>query len=59
LYRQQSLADGVVDFVRAGVQKIFALEIDFRAAEMRGEARGELQRCGRPAKFFSKSWNLA
>ena len=41
LYRQQSLADGVVDFVRAGVQKIFALEIDARAASVFGQALRE------------------
>jgi len=26
------------DFVRAGVQQVFALEIDFRAAQVRGQA---------------------
>ena len=31
---EQALADGVVDFVRAGVEEIFALEVDARAAEM-------------------------
>ncbi len=30
---QQALADGVVDFVRAGVQQIFALQINARSAE--------------------------
>ena len=42
-YREQALADGVVDFVRAGVQQIFALEINARAAQMGREARSELQ----------------
>jgi hypothetical protein len=29
---EQSLAEAVVDFVRAGVEQVFALEIDFCAA---------------------------
>ncbi len=41
---QQALADGVVDFVRAGVQQIFAFEIDARAAKFFSEPRSELQR---------------
>src|SRR6266849_11054956 len=41
-YGEQALADGVIDFVRAGVEKIFALQINARAAEFGGETRGEL-----------------
>jgi len=52
LHREEPLTDGVVDLVRAGVQQVFALQIDARAAEFRGEARGELQRRGPPGKVF-------
>ena len=41
-YGEQSLADSVVDFVRAGVQQVFALQVDARTAEMFREALGEL-----------------
>jgi len=46
LYGEEALADGVVDFVRAGVEEVFALEINARAAEMCGETFSELQRRG-------------
>ena len=42
--RQQNLSQGVVDFVRAGVQQIFALEIDARAAGMFGQTLREKKR---------------
>jgi hypothetical protein len=42
--------------VRAGVQQIFALQVNARSAELFGQARSKLQRC-RAAKFFSKSLN--
>ena len=58
-YRQQALADGVVDFVRAGVQQIFALEIDARAAEVLGEARGKLQRRGAAGKILEQIVRVA
>ncbi len=32
--RQQALAERVVDLVRAGVQQVFALQVDLRAAEL-------------------------
>jgi len=40
------LADDVVDLVRAGVGAILAFEIDARAADMIGETRREIERCG-------------
>src|SRR5258708_19712476 len=46
--RHNDLAEHVVDLVRAGMVELLALEIDFRAAEMPGEALGEIQR-RRPA----------
>ena len=42
--RQQSLAQSVVDFVRAGVQQILALEENLRAAEMLRQAFGVVKR---------------
>ena len=59
LHRQQALADGVINFVCAGVQQVFALEINFRArtatgnlGKMRGEARCKLQRRGTAGEVF-------
>src|SRR5208282_3330772 len=43
-FHQQGLAEAVVDFVRAGVEKIFALEINFRASKFCGQAAREEQR---------------
>ncbi len=43
-YGEQALADGVIDFVRAGVEEILALEVNARAVDMFCEALGELQR---------------
>src|SRR6266853_4673921 len=34
--RQQNLSEGIVDFVRAGVEQVFALQINFRARELVG-----------------------
>ncbi len=45
-FGQQALAEGVVDFVRAGVEQVFALEIDFGAAELLGQALAEVERRG-------------
>ena len=39
--RQQNLAQRVIDFVRARVQKIFALEIDAPAAAALGQTLRE------------------
>ena len=40
------LAEAVVDLVRAGVEQVFALQIDFCAAEFLRETAGEEQRRG-------------
>ena len=50
---EQDLADGVVDFVRAGVEQVFALEINFCAAEFAREAFGEIERRGAAAEFLA------
>ncbi len=44
--RQQRLADGVVDLVRAGVVQVFALEINLRAAGLSRQTLGVIQRAG-------------
>ena len=45
-HSKERLAEAVVDFVRAGVEQVFALEIDVCAAEGFCEARGEVERGG-------------
>src|SRR5579871_4367124 len=42
--REQHLAKAIVDLVRAGVVEVFALQIDLCAAQMRGQALGEIER---------------
>ena len=46
--RQHDLAGDVVHLVRAGVVQLLALQVDLRAAEMLGQALGEIERA-RPA----------
>ncbi len=46
---QEDLAKGVVDLVRAGVQQVLALEVNFRAAQFFGQPLGEIERRG-PAR---------
>jgi hypothetical protein len=43
-FREQDLGEGIVDLVRAGMTEVFALEVDFRAAEFRGQIGGEVKR---------------
>ena len=57
-YGEQALADGVVDFVRAGVEEIFALEVDARAAEVLCQAFGELERRGAADEIFEEILEL-
>src|SRR5208282_4007821 len=45
-FHEQGLAEAVVDFVRAGVEQVLALEINFRATKFCGQATGEKQRRG-------------
>src|SRR2546423_4738105 len=46
--REQSLAQRVIDFVRAGVEEIFALQEKARAARVLREARSEAERSRSP-----------
>ena len=48
---EQDLAEHVVDLVRAGVVQLLALEVDLGAAEMLGQALGEIERA-RPADIM-------
>ena len=48
---EEDLAHGVVDLVRAGVEQVFALEINFRAAEFLGEPFGKIKRRGAAAQI--------
>ena len=47
---QQRLSQAVVDLVRAGVQQVFALQIDLGAAQFFRQALREKQRRGTPGK---------
>jgi hypothetical protein len=40
---QQTLPQGVVDFVRPGVGQVLPLDIDLRPSQLRGEMPGEIQ----------------
>ena len=51
---EKALADGVVDFVRAGMQQILALQINARSAELRCKARSKLQRRGTPGEILQQ-----
>ena len=51
-YRQQPLPDSVVDFVRAGVKQIFALQINPWPAQLFRQTRSELQRRRTPRKVL-------
>jgi hypothetical protein len=51
--REQDLAERVVDFVRAGVEQIFALQINLRAAEFARQPLREIKR-RRPARVFAQ-----
>ena len=57
-YGEEALADGVIDFVCAGVEEIFALEIDARTAEFFGEALRELERRGTAGEIFQEILKL-
>ena len=43
--------DGVVDLMRAGMEQVFALEINFRAAEFPGQSFRKIERRGAAAEF--------
>jgi hypothetical protein len=58
-FGDERLADGVVDLVRAGVEQVLALEINFRAAEFAREALGKIKRRGPAAKFLEIIRQLA
>jgi len=47
--RQHSLAQRVVDLVRAGVQQVLALEVDLRSAELFAHSFGKVERGGTAA----------
>ena len=55
---QQALPETVVDLVRAGMQQVFTLQIDARAAQMFGEPRGKLERRGTPREIVQERIQL-
>lgn len=48
---EENLAHGIVDFMSARMEEIFALEVNARAIEFAGETFGEVKRGGASAKF--------
>ena len=48
---EEDLADGVVDFMRSGVQKVFALEIDFSPTEFGSQALSQVERSWTPTEI--------
>ena len=56
---EKSLAETIIYFMRAGVQQIFALQINTRAAEVRGKALGALQRRGPAGEIAQREIELA
>lgn len=48
---EEDLSEGVVDFVGAGVEEVFAFEIDFSAAQFLGEALSEVKGRGASCEF--------
>ena len=56
--RQQSLAQRVVDLVRAGVQQVFALQVDLRAAQLFGQPLGKVERRRPPGKVLQQTRKL-
>ena len=55
---EQALAQAVVDFVRAGVQQVFALQINARGSELLRQPRRELQRRGPPGEIVQQHVQL-
>ncbi|MFM1944508.1 MAG: hypothetical protein RI897_3490 [Verrucomicrobiota bacterium] len=51
-FGEEDLSDGVIDFVGAGVEEVFAFEVDFGAAEGLGEAFGVVEGGGASAEFL-------
>ena len=56
---EEDLADAVVDLVGAGVEEVFALEVDLRAAQFAGEALGKVKGRGPAAELAEVVIELA
>jgi hypothetical protein len=56
---KEDLAESVVDFVRAGVEKILALQIDFCAAESLRKALRQIKRSRTPGEIAEQFIELA
>src|SRR5262249_5844461 len=55
---EQSLADTVVDLVRAGMEQVFPFEIDLCAAKLFAQTTGRKQRCLPACIFFQQAFKL-
>src|SRR5262249_13170290 len=56
---QENLPDAIVDFVRAGVEKVLAFKVDLCSTEFAGEPFGKVKRRGSSAEFFQVILELA
>ena len=56
---QQPLAQRVVDLVRAGVQQVFALEVDFGPAQLLRQPPGKVERRGPPRIVLEQTGQLS
>ena len=56
---EQSLANRIVDLVRSGMRKVFALENDSSAAGISSQSRCISERCGAPNKVLQKIVNFS
>src|ERR1700720_1751480 len=57
-YGEQTLPNGVIDFVRTSVQQILPLQINPWPAKMRGQPRGELQGRRTPSEILEQTLEL-
>ena len=58
-HRQQTLPQAIVNFVRAGMQQVFALQINPRTAQMRRQPLRKLQWSGPPRKIVQQEIEFA
>jgi hypothetical protein len=51
---EKSLAEAIINFVRASVEQVFALQVDSRAAEVLGESGSKLERRGASGEIMEE-----
>ncbi len=58
-FASKRLTERIIDFMRAGVQQIFALEINLCAAIMLRQSLGEIKRRGPPREIAQQTGEFA